>query len=125
MCEGAKSWGGTRKALNWRWQGWEARRGKVRGGREPAGPPPGTILTDECTQLMGQLSGTGGQDLPPHILEDDRPGLQVHHEHGHELRLGPLQLHLWGQAAQSPGLTPHHPATAHVAQAAERLTDVS
>lgn len=62
-------------------------------GREPdrAG---GTVLTDERTQLVRQLPGARGQHLPPHVLEDHGPGLEVHHEHGHQLRLGPLQLRL-------------------------------
>lgn len=42
------------------------------------------------------------QHLPPHILKDHRPGLQVHHEHGHQLCLGPLQLHLRTKHRQSP-----------------------
>lgn len=62
-------------------------------GKEPelAGRP---VLTDERAQLVRQLPGACGQHLPPHVLEDHRPGLEVHHEHGHQLRLGPLQLRL-------------------------------
>lgn len=40
VCEGAKSWGSTSKALSWHWQGWEARWAKGKAGPEPAGPPP-------------------------------------------------------------------------------------
>lgn len=50
------------------------------------------VLTDERAQLVGQPSGTGRQHLPPYVLKDHRPGLQVHHEHGRQLRLGPGQL---------------------------------
>lgn len=85
--------------------------GEGKAGHEPAGPHLGTLLTDECAQLVGQLPGTGGQHLPPHVLKDDGPGLQVHHEHGHELCLGPLQLHLRGHVAQSS-----HPTTRPLAR---------
>lgn len=59
-------------------------------------------LTDQDTELLRQLPPTRGQDLPPDILENDRPRLQVHHQHGAQLGLGPLQFHLEGGEATEP-----------------------
>ena len=103
-------------------QAWERTRLGVRACG--ATPTPGPGLTDERAQLVGQLPGAGGQHLPPHVLEDDGPGLQVHHEHGRELRLGPFQLHLRGHVAQSVGSRPS-PSQSQTAWPAEGLTDVS
>ena len=55
---------------------------------------------------MGQLPPPRGEDLPAHVLEDHRPRLQVHHQHGLELGLSPLQLHLAHRPSDTSGTDP-------------------
>lgn len=43
---------------------------------------------------MRQLSLSCGENLATNIFKNNRPRLEVHHQHGLELSLGPLQLHL-------------------------------
>lgn len=43
---------------------------------------------------MWQLSLSCGEHLATNIFKNNRPRLEVHHQHGLELSLGPLQLHL-------------------------------
>ena len=40
------------------------------------------------------MSDSSREDLTPDVLEDNWPALEVHEEHGLELRLGPVQLGL-------------------------------
>lgn len=46
---------------------------------------------------MWQLPLSRGEHLATNIFKNDRPRLEVHHQHGLELSLGPLQLHLDNQ----------------------------
>lgn len=59
-----------------------------------------STLTDEVAQFVRQFSLSCGENLPANILENNRPRLQVHHQHGFELSLGSLQLHLLMKAQQ-------------------------
>lgn len=76
--------------------------------RKPRTPPrifsssgePSLSLTDQDTELLRQLPPSRGQDLSPDVLENDRPRLQVHHQHGPQLGLGPLQFNLEGEAME-------------------------
>lgn len=43
---------------------------------------------------MWQLPLSGGENLATNIFKNNRPRLEVHHQHGLELGLCPLQLHL-------------------------------
>ena len=43
---------------------------------------------------MWQLPLSGGENLATNVFKNNRPRLEVHHQHGLELGLCPLQLHL-------------------------------
>ena len=67
----------------------------------------GSRLTDERTQLVGQLPLPCREDLATNVLEDDRPRLQIHHKHGFELGLSPLQLHLSHRSSKDVQISNH------------------